>query len=79
MICDSVPIYSKDAKAGMSGGLVGGSRRKRQLPHMTAAHKNAYIEHIAHQPPCVFNEAVPIKRGESIHIKANYDFTKHEG
>jgi hypothetical protein len=42
-------------------------------------HMNSQIEHIETQPACVFTEPVPIKKGQDMFIKADYDFTMHEG
>jgi hypothetical protein len=78
LICDSIPRYSKDAKAGMAGGIIGGVTKRQNTPAVHSQN-NAKIEHIAEQPACVFTKAVPIKRGEAIHIKAEYDFKKHDG
>jgi len=72
MICESIPRYSNGSglpTMGMS------PMRKRQM----GTHKNSEIPHIEDQPPCVYKEAIPIKRGQDMYIKADYDFTIHEG
>jgi hypothetical protein len=79
LVCDSIPIYSKEAQAGMSGGILGGHAKRQMVPAHGHANSNANIEHIASQPPCVFNKPVSIKRGESMYIRAHYDFNKHAG
>jgi hypothetical protein len=79
MICDSKPRYSKDAQAGMAGGLFGGNKKRQVHGGPMSEHNNAKIEHISDQPPCIFNKPFNIKRGESVYIKAKYDFHKHEG
>jgi hypothetical protein len=77
MICQSDPVYAKGA--GEHGGEHGGGmpklRRKRQM----GIHLNSDIDHIAEQPACIFNEAKPIKKGQDLYIKADYDFTQHPG
>jgi hypothetical protein len=42
-------------------------------------HKNSDIAHIEEQPACVFKDAIPIKKGQDMYIKADYDFTLYEG
>jgi hypothetical protein len=69
MICNNEPKYSK-GKSQHEGGM-----RKRQM----GTHLNSDIDHIDEQPPCVFTKAIPIKKGEEIYIKSDYDFTTHEG
>jgi hypothetical protein len=69
MICESVPKYAKGA------GSHGHMMRKRQM----GVHLNSQIEHIEEQPACVFNKPVTIKKGQEVYIKADYDFTLHEG
>jgi hypothetical protein len=88
-ICTSTPEYSKSAKGGMGGGGMAGApmggghghggRRlfRRQL--MGGAAGNTEIEHIEKQPPCKFEPPVVIKKGDKMHLSANYDLTKHPG
>jgi hypothetical protein len=40
---------------------------------------NAEIPHIQKQTRCTFKDGMPIKKGDSMYIVANYDFTKHAG
>lgn len=71
MVCDSKPLYSKTAQAGMSGHM------KRQIiPH---GHGNSSGEHISEQPPCVFTKPVPVHKGDIMFIKGEYDFNKYPG
>jgi hypothetical protein len=73
LVCDSIPVYSKDAQPGMSGHM-----RKRQLIPQT--HQgNTMAEHISAEPPCVFKEPTPVKKGGIIFIKGEYDFNRHPG
>jgi hypothetical protein len=83
MICESVPKYARGTgghshggTGGMSG-MSGMSMRKRQMGGATAINSN--IDHIEEQPACVFNKPVPIKKGQDMFIKADYDFTEHPG
>ena len=71
LICTSVPHYSTKA-TGVMGGM-----KKCQL--MGTAVNNTQIEHVGVQEGCTFNPPLPIKKGDTMHIKANYDFTKHPG
>lgn len=71
LICTSVPHYSAKA-TGAIGGM-----KKRQL--MGTAVNNTQIEHVGVQEGCTFNPPLLIKKGDTMHIKANYDFTKHPG
>lgn len=75
IVCDSIPKYAKGT--GSHGHAEGGMKpmRKRQM----GTHINSDIDHIEEQPPCIFNKAYPIKKGEEIHIRSDYDFTAHEG
>jgi hypothetical protein len=73
IICTSTPHYSHFA----SGGMGSMSHAKRQI--MGPNTKNTEIEHIDKQGGCVFEKPLPIKKGDSMFIKANYDFTKHNG
>jgi hypothetical protein len=71
MSCDSKPLYSKAAQPGMSGHM------KRQIiPH---GHGNSTAGHISEQPPCVFRTPVPVRKGDVMFIKAEYDFNKYGG
>jgi hypothetical protein len=68
LICTSVPYYGKSAgEHGAMGSTDGGS-----------AH-NMEIEHIVGQSRCEFEEGIPMKKGDKMYIRANYDFTKHAG
>ncbi|KAF2398655.1 hypothetical protein EJ06DRAFT_557869 [Trichodelitschia bisporula] len=71
-ICISYPHYS------MGGhGMGGMGHDKRQL--RAGNHTNTDIEHIDVQEGCFYTDPVPIKKGDSLYIRANYDFTAHAG
>jgi len=71
LICTSVPHYSTKATGAMGG------MKKRQL--IGTAVNNTQIEHVGVQEGYTFNPPLPIKKGDTMHIKVNYDFTKHPG
>jgi hypothetical protein len=73
LVCDSKPLYSKEAQPGMSGHM-----RKRQIkPHGHGG--NSTAEHISEQPPCVFPKPQKVRKGEIMFIKSEYDFNKFTG
>jgi hypothetical protein len=71
MVCDSKPLYSTSAQAGMSGHM------KRQV--IPNGHGNATAGHISEQPPCVFPKPVNVRKGDIMYIKGEYDFNKYGG
>jgi hypothetical protein len=73
MICESIPKYSKGLRAHPHGGM--SPMVKRQM----GTHKNSDIAHIEEQPACVFKDPIPVKKGQDMYIKADYDFTRYEG
>ncbi|KAF2667628.1 hypothetical protein BT63DRAFT_415173 [Microthyrium microscopicum] len=88
VICDSVPKYSKDASAGMPGmdaGMGGkgghshGGRKNKRQVKAPGGYKNTDIEHIAGQNRCDYPDGIPLKKGDTMHIRANYDFNLHKG
>ena len=74
VICVSLPQYVSGGNSAMR--MINGLE-KRQMGHDNSGNKNA--EHIATQSPCIFDRPVPLKKGDKIHIKANYNFTSHAG
>jgi len=93
VICDSKPYYANSTKGGMGsmgggggapamgGHSHGGRIKKRQHDSMPGGgHGGASgSAHIDSNPPCVFQDGIPVKKGDSMWIKANYDFNKHAG
>ena len=72
VICDSVPRY-----VNSSHGHGGMGMRRRQL--MGGDYKNEEIPHIEKQSGCGFKDGLAIKKGDTMHIQANYDFELHLG
>ncbi|KAF2429701.1 hypothetical protein EJ08DRAFT_697973 [Tothia fuscella] len=77
LLCTSYPHYAKSAP-GENQGMGMGHGRKRQI---MGAHgeNNTMIEHIEKQGGCVFPNGHDIKKGDIMFIKADYDFSKHNG
>jgi hypothetical protein len=73
IICDSAPHYVNST--GSSHGGMG--MRKRQLNG--GDYKNSDIAHIEKQSPCNFKDGIVLKKDDTMHIQANYDFTLHPG
>jgi len=71
LICTSLPKYAKSAAKGM-----GGHHGKRQN---MGGHSSDDIEHIGEQTGCEFHQAIPIRKGDKMFIRSNYDFTQHPG
>jgi hypothetical protein len=68
LICTSVATYGKSGGGhGAMGSSNGGS-----------AH-NMEIEHIVGQSRCEFPDGIPLKKGDKMYIRANYDFRQHAG
>jgi hypothetical protein len=65
-ICTSAAKYSTGG--GHSHGM-----KKRQMGGAASG------DHISEQVACVFDKPMPISKGQSMFIKCDYDFTKHEG
>jgi hypothetical protein len=74
LTCTSTPHYSNFPSSGM--GSMNHGKRQIMGPNTTT---NANIEHIDKQGGCIFNTPLPVKKGETMFIQANYDFTKHNG
>jgi len=70
-ICNSVPHYAKTT-SGEGHGMA-----KRQM--MGSGPGNADIEHIQKQDGCAFPGGLPLKKGDSMYVQANYDFRQHQG
>jgi hypothetical protein len=68
LICTSVPTYRK---TGVEHGAM--SRSDSGSAH------NMEIEHIVAQSRCVFPDGIPIKKGDRMYLRANYDFRQHAG
>lgn len=83
MICDSVPTYSKDAVSPMAGADDAKSAkhshgmRKRQVK--AGNYSNSDIEHIASQGSCDYPKGLQLKKGDTMHVQANYDFNVRAG
>jgi hypothetical protein len=68
LICTSIPVYGKSGgEHGAMGSSEGGSTH------------NMEIEHIVGQSRCSFPDGIPIKKGDKMYIRANYDFRQHPG
>jgi hypothetical protein len=78
MICDSVAKYGK-SKGGHSHG--DGMRKKRQaaLAGSNVSNNVADVEHIQMQTVCDFPDGIPLKKGDSMHLKVKYNFHEHAG
>jgi hypothetical protein len=82
VVCNSESKYSDKAAAGMSAGKV-----KRDGPHGHSDGPKAALmgtsevtkTHIDHQETCLFPEGLPISKGDTIYLQANYDFNQHPG
>jgi hypothetical protein len=70
VICNSVPTYSSKHTAHKHD-------MKRQV--MGDGLSNTQIDHIQKQEPCVFKHGLPLKKGDKMRLRVNYDFTKHPG
>jgi hypothetical protein len=68
LICKSVATYGK---SGGEHGAMGSTG--------TGPESNMKIEHIVHQSRCEFKDGLPIKKGDRVNMKANYDFRVHPG
>jgi hypothetical protein len=73
MICDSIARYGKSKAAHGHGG----ERRKRQMSTIVA--ESAEAEHILSQDVCDYKDGIPLKKGESMHLKVKYNFKEHTG
>jgi hypothetical protein len=83
VICSTVPVYAKSSSntggmGGASGGSGGHGHSRRQVM-MGSTKDNADIAHISAQPPCIYDPPIAIKKGETMHLVANYDFNKYPG
>jgi len=93
MVCDSLANYSKDAQSAMAGsdghtdGMSGSagskpsgghSHGRRQIKAPTT-YNNTDIEHIANQTMCIYQGGLPLKAGDTMFVRANYDFNVHPG
>lgn len=82
-ICNSVPTYgmapSKAATAATTGEKTHGhgDMAKRQM--MGSGAGNADIPHILKQDACLFPDGIPMKKGDTMYLQANYDFKQHPG
>lgn len=74
MICDSIASYGKSQASHSHEG----KRRKRQLGSGDDS-ANANGEHIKKQTICDFREGIPLKKGDSMYLKVDYDFKQHPG
>jgi hypothetical protein len=87
VICDSVSLYSENGGGmGASGampvgkpGAAGSTVVKRHGPDMAVEVKKDKPLHIDHQEVCLFPDGLPITKGTTMHLQANYDFSKHDG
>jgi hypothetical protein len=78
-ICDSIPSYGRAESSGPSHGH-SERRIKRQAVFVGGSiEDNAGIDHILKQDMCNFPEGIPIKKGDEMWLKVNYDFNKHPG
>jgi hypothetical protein len=64
IICHSEPSYTK---AGEKGSAMGGMKSKRQVHG--GSHTNDEIAHIKKQSGCLFLEAKPMKKGDTLYIQ----------
>jgi hypothetical protein len=84
VVCDSRATYGKSKSSGgghshgapsSGGGSMG--QMKRQI-HATN-YTNADVEYIKYMSMCNYAEGVPIRKGDTAHIQANYDLISHRG
>jgi hypothetical protein len=73
VICESLPRYVKSS--GHGHGSMG--MQKRQLK--AGDYNNEEIPHIEKQNACNFQDGIPIKKGDTMHIQVDYDFDAHPG
>jgi hypothetical protein len=79
-ICESIPRYGRSKPSGPSHSHGERRRTKRQAVVVGGGPEdNAEIEHILKQDMCDFPEGLPIKKGDEMWLKVNYDFNKHPG
>jgi hypothetical protein len=70
VICVSLPEYGK------GGGMHMAGHSKRQMGKVENGNQD---EHIVSQSPCIYNDPIAFKKGDTIFTKANYNFTQHAG
>jgi len=71
LLCDSLPHYAKTTQGHHP------MHDRRQISG--GATSNTEIEHIEKQDPCLYMEGVPLKKGDQMYMKVNYDFEKYPG
>jgi hypothetical protein len=90
VICDSASIYSEKGGGMGAGGLAtvkpgttDGMTMTHHTPDMameqTPGAKRDKPLHIDHQEGCLFMDGLPIVKGDTMHLQANYNFTKFDG
>jgi hypothetical protein len=72
----STPGGVASTPADMASAPGGHSNSKRQN---MGGHSDTGAEHIAHQSGCVFDKPMPLKKGQEMFIKCDYDFRAHSG
>jgi hypothetical protein len=77
LICSSIPHYSN------STGGMGGHGHASEMPKSGGAggggNSNKENEHIQSQSRCDFPQGLPLKKGDTMYIRTNYDFRKYPG
>jgi len=74
LICSSSPHYSSSVVGGMSG-MAGHKRAVRRQD--TTAHPSLHIDS---QEGCQFPaKEIPLKKGDAMYLRVDYDFTKYPG
>ena len=79
VVCDSRATYetSPAPGGGHSHGKPGMGHAKRQVK--AGNYSNTEIEYIENMSMCNFPDGIPIRKGDTSHIQANYDLVTHKG
>jgi hypothetical protein len=79
VICDSIAVYSDKGGGGMAAAKGLRKRQHEGMAGMDAGHGGEKPKHIDHQEVCLFPSGIPFNKGDTMHLQANYDFTKFTG